>query len=158
MYEFYNGYMPRHYNQKLEQIPACLFGMGYEILYSDLRTNHNTAKTKQHGVFSILFKDADKYYLMTGTYNYVSVLEGQYSIFKYEHAEQNQATRDMKRWSGWDNPMHDCRAEAWYKAFKYTKVFESIEDLKDFGQQNMKHWEDAIMMRLFIQNMGGQYG
>lgn len=153
MYEFYSNTIPQWDEYVLEDVPSVMELLGYEILYTDLRTNHNTSRTKQHGIFCVLSTKDDMYYLSTGTYNYVSFLEGQYSLFEGQAFEPNLAKRDTKRWSGWDDPMHDRREEAWNKAWEYTKVFKSIEDLKDFCNINMKHWEDAIMMRLYIQHM-----
>ena len=143
-YKFpYRNRYPTYNGEKLDDVLESIEQMGYKLHFADMRTTIHTTKHKMHGVYVIIFKDGDVYNLLSGTYNYLCILEGKESVDPRLEAEFNVMLQADARWSLWDNPMRDRREEAWNKMWQSCRTFTSERDLKEYIIVHMKNWEDV---------------
>lgn len=124
----------------LNDVPSRLERLGFDVLHKDMRTVRKTTKYKIHGVYVIVAQKDCEFYLFTGIYNYLSRLEPKY-ILQYK-IDFNVAMQDMRRWSEWDNPMHDLRESAWNNMWKYSRTFTELKDVKEYISYYMKGFQD----------------
>lgn len=133
--------VPEYCGCSLDDVPSVLDELGYELLHLDMRTTKRTTSFKIHGVYIIVFLHESAVYLMSGTYNHICALEGRESIMD-TMLYQNHSANDMKRWSKWDNPMHNLKREAWEEMWKHCRRFHDVPTLHEYIKKYMKRWDD----------------
>ena len=141
-YEYrFRDSIPAYNGETLDNVIDSCLEKGYVVYFSDMRTTLHTTRHKHHGVYVVVLLDGDDYHLLSGTYNYLCVLEGEASVAL--KAKYNPVLQSDERWSLWDNPMRDRREEAWNKMWSTARTFTSEGDLKKYVITHMKNWEDV---------------